>query len=176
MRKFEDFLKVILKQEGGDKFHKVAGDPGGATKFGISLRFLKDTEEGDFNKDGSINETDIKELTLEQASELYKKYFYNAANLNLIRNELLRLHVFSHAVNRGIKPAVRLLQRIVGAEQDGKLGKTTAMMINAVRDEPALVHGYASARKIDYEKLVANNPKLSKFLLGWYNRVDTTKF
>ena len=176
MRKFEDFLKVILKQEGGDKFHKVAGDAGGATKLGISLRFLKDTEEGDFNNDGTIDETDIKELTLEQASELYKKYFYNAANLSLIRNELLRLHVFSHAVNRGIKPAVRLLQRIVGAEQDGKLGKTTAMMVNAVKDEPGLVQGYASARKIDYEKLVSKNPKLSKFLMGWYNRVDSTKF
>lgn len=39
MRPFEDFVKVILKHEGGYVDHP--NDPGGATKYGISLRFLQ---------------------------------------------------------------------------------------------------------------------------------------
>ena len=31
MKKFEDYLKVILKQEGGDKYHEVEWDTGLAT-------------------------------------------------------------------------------------------------------------------------------------------------
>jgi len=169
MKKFEDYLKVILKQEGGDKYHEVEGDVGGATKFGISLKFYKTIKEG-------ATKEDIKDLTYEQASDIYKKHFYNAANLATIENELLRLHVFSHGVNRGMGVAVKILQKIVGAEPDGKLGKTTAMMVNSERDQPFLVQGYATARKVDYEKLVANNPNLKKFLLGWFNRVNSTRF
>lgn len=169
MKKFEDYLNVILKQEGGDKYHEVEGDPGGATRFGISLRFYR-TIKPDATKD------DIRNLTYPEASEIYKKYFYNAVNLPSIENELLRLHVFSHGVNRGMAKAIKLLQKIVGAEPTGNLGKTTAMMVNSERDQPGLVQGYAAARKVDYEKVVANNPTLKKFLMGWFNRVDSTKF
>ena len=169
MKRFEDYLNVILKQEGGDKYHEVEGDPGGATKYGISLRFYR-TIKPDATKD------DIRNLTYPEASDIYKKYFYNAAHLDSIENELLRLHVFSHGVNRGMPKAIKLLQKIVGAEPDGKLGKTTAMMVNSEKDQPALVQGYAAARKVDYENIVANNPNLKKFLIGWFNRVNTTKF
>ena len=169
MKRFEDYLSVILKQEGGDKFHKVADDPGSTTKLGISLKFYKTIKPDATDKD-------IENLTYKDVVPLYKKYSWDACNLDEIKNELLKLHIFSHAVNRGIKPAVKLIQRIVGAEDDGKLGKTTAMMINSYRDQPELVNGYATARKVDYENIVANNPKLKKFLIGWYNRVDKTRF
>ena len=169
MKKFDDYLSIILRQEGGDKITKIKDDSGSTTKFGISLKFYKTIKPDATDKD-------IENLTYKDVVPLYKKYFWDACNLDEIKNELLKLHIFSHAVNRGIKPAVKLIQRIVGAEDDGKLGKTTAMMINSYRDQPELVNGYATARKVDYENVVANNPKLKKFLIGWYNRVDKTRF
>ncbi|MDR2666787.1 MAG: hypothetical protein LBB34_01555 [Holosporales bacterium] len=44
-------------------------DSRGATKFGISLRFLKglDIKEGDINDDNKISEEDIKDLDEEKA-------------------------------------------------------------------------------------------------------------
>ena len=39
MANFESAIKKTLKHEGG--YNEVKGDAGGATNFGISLRFLK---------------------------------------------------------------------------------------------------------------------------------------
>ena len=64
MRKFEDYLKVILKHEGLYSNHPK--DPGSSTMMGISLRFLK-MKGIDINNDGDINIKDIKELTVEKA-------------------------------------------------------------------------------------------------------------
>jgi lysozyme family protein len=60
---FNELVKTILKFEGGYVDHP--SDPGGATNFGISLRFMlltKDVELFDMNKDGKIDKEDVKLL------------------------------------------------------------------------------------------------------------------
>jgi lysozyme family protein len=169
MRKFDEFLKVILAQEGGDKYHEVTGDSGLATKYGISLTFYK-TIEPDATKE------DIKELTYQDAYSIYKKYFYEGVNLHLIDNELLRLHLFSHGVNAGTGRAIKMLQKILGVKEDGVLGTMTASKTNLYKNPPELTQGYANARLVYYEKIVEKNPSQKKFLQGWKNRVTTTHF
>lgn len=169
MRKFDEFLKVILQQEGGDKYHEVQGDSGLSTKYGVSLTFYK-TIEPDATKE------DIKNLTYQDAYSIYKKYFYEDVNLHLIDNELLRLHLFSHGVNAGSGKAIKMLQKILGVTEDGILGTMTASKANLYKEQGELVQGYANARKIFYEKIVAKNPTQKKFLQGWLNRVNTTHF
>ena len=177
MKKFEDYMRVILMQEGGSKFTNDKDDPGGATKYGISLRFLKGTgSDGDIDNDGDIDIDDIKKLDETKSSKLYKEYFWDKMNLDLIDNELLKLHLFSHGVNAGNSVAVKILQKILGVTVDGKLGRTTAMVANAYSNQPKLVQGYASARKVYYDNIVAKNAALKKYIKGWYNRVDSTKF
>ena len=177
MKRFEDFMKVIHLQEGGSKFTNDPDDPGGATKYGISLRFLKGTgSDGDIDNDGDIDINDIKSLDENLANELYKTYFWNKMNLNLINNDLLKLHLLSHGINAGTATAVKILQRILGLTVDGKLGKVTAIAANAYKDQAKLVQGYASARKVYYDNIVAKNPTLKKYIKGWYNRVDSTRF
>ena len=56
-QRFEEAIKVILKHEGG--YSNDKDDPGGATDYGISLRFLQD-HDIDLNGDGKVNEMDIK--------------------------------------------------------------------------------------------------------------------
>ena len=177
MKRFEDFMKVIHLQEGGSKFTNDPDDPGGATKYGISLRFLKGTgSDGDIDNDGDIDINDVKSLDENLANELYKTYFWNKMNLSLINNDLLKLHLLSHGVNAGTSTAVKILQRILGLTVDGKLGKVTAIAANAYKDQAKLVQGYASARKVYYDNIVVKNPTLKKYIKGWYNRVDSTRF
>ena len=169
MRRFEDYLKVILLQEGGSKYTEDESDMGGATKFGISLNFYKNIKP-------LATKEDIKNLTEEEAKQIYRIHFWNRMNLDYLDNELLKLHIFSHGVNAGVATAVKMLQRILGVIVDGKLGKTTAMTTNKYRHQPELVQGYANARKVFYDTIVSKNPSQSKFIKGWYNRVDNTKF
>lgn len=174
MREFKDYMKVILKHEGLYVNHK--SDPGGATNMGISLRFIK-MKGIDINNDGEINIKDIKDLTLEKATELYFKYFWVPMRLHYVDNELLKLHLFDMGINAGTRTAVKILQQMLGLpekEQDGILGKVTAGKISKYKGD--VVADYINARKSYYIKIINRNPKLKVFKKGWFNRVDSTYF
>ena len=54
MKKFEEAWSYVKENEGG--YVNDKNDKGGATKYGVSLRFLKGLErdEGDINGDGEL--------------------------------------------------------------------------------------------------------------------------
>ena len=171
MREFKDYLKIILRHEGLYSDHKA--DKGGPTNRGISLRFL--TMQGiDINNDGEINVKDIKELTLEQATELYYKHFWKPMRLEGIDNELLKLHLFDMGVNAGTKTAVKILQDMLGVTADGVIGPKTLQSINEYGVN--IVADYINARKSYYIKIIKKNPNLRTFQHGWFRRVDSTYF
>lgn len=171
MKTFDDYVSVILRHEGGYVNHP--NDPGGATNYGISLRFLKGSKI-DLNKDGIVDLKDIRSLTKQQASGIYLKYFWQRMRIDGIENELLKLHLFDMGINAGTGTAVKILQRMVGVGDDGIIGKRT---LQAIVDYPGeIVEAYKKARKVHYLKLIKRNPKLSVFKNGWFNRVDSTKF
>lgn len=171
MRKFEDYLKVILKHEGG--YVNNPNDPGGATKYGISLRFLKDNKI-DINTDGRVDSKDIVSITIEEASDIYFRYFWSKMNLEHINNDLLKLHLFDMGVNAGTKSAIKLLQKMIGVTPDGIIGKLTLAAIDSYKGN--IVADYASARLSYYHRLTIKNPKLKVFMKGWTNRVNGTRF
>ena len=78
------FLKCFdftIKNEGG--YNEIRFDNGGATNYGVSLRFLKDLYENgtiwvDLNNDGKIDSKDIQKLSLDNARKLYYINFYFA--------------------------------------------------------------------------------------------------
>lgn len=174
MRKFEDYLKVIFKHEGG--LVDNPADPGGPTNMGISLMFLKGLplSIADIDHDGDIDGDDIRKLTKEEAGELYRKYFWDKMNLAYIQDESLKLHLFDMGVNAGNKTAVKLLQNILIVPADGILGKTTANAVNNYDGD--LLADYIRIRKEYYMLLVKNKPSLKIFLKGWLYRVHTCKF
>lgn len=171
MRKFEDYLKVILKHEGLYSNHPK--DPGSSTMMGISLRFLK-MKGIDINNDGDINIKDIKEITVEKASELYYKHFWLPMNIDKIPNDLLKLHLFDMGVNAGTKTAIKILQDLLNVNIDGIIGNQT---LEAIEDyDSNIVADFANKRKEYYIKIIKKNPELSVFKKGWFNRVDSTYF
>lgn len=157
---FENAVKIILKHEGG--YVNDPDDPGGETAFGICKR--------------SYPDLDIRNLTVEQAKEIYYRDYWMKAYCHEIRNHQLAIHVFDMAVNAGVTAAIRLLQGAVSTSQDGRFGPVTKGAVNGYPRQLELVWKYKYLRLKYYAEIVASKRRMAKFLKAWVNRVETTKF
>jgi lysozyme family protein len=146
-------IDVVLKLEGGYSDNPV--DPGGETNFGICKRNYPDL--------------DIKNLTREQAIDIYWRDYWAPMNLTGIKSDDAVLELFDMGVNAGLRMAVKLAQKLVGAFADGIIGEETTGKIN---DFPLFVELYKADRKKFYLSLARRKPELCTFLYGWLNRVD----
>ena len=142
------------------------------TKYGIAARYFPDL--------------DIKNLTIEQAKEIYYKSFWKPMNLEGINDELLVLHVFDHGVNAGKKTSIRMLQRIIEVKDDGVCGSKTTIAANTLVLRQKVIEGYGLLRTLCdyfiyerrryYANLTMRRPVTKKYLSGWYNRVTKCRF
>ena len=180
-----DFSKIIvhtLEYEGVSSkstgYVDHPNDKGGATKFGISLSFVVDTndlETFDTNNDLVLNKEDIKNLTFEQAVLAYKKYFWDYYDLDNIEDNKKCFLVFDAAVNHGYKGATKLIQKTLNSlgyklSVDGLYGpKSKAALIDAPVSE--FIPLFQEKRTALYKAIVANNPSQQVFLKGWLNRI-----
>lgn len=179
MARFDRASKILFRHEGGYVNNPV--DPGGPTNYGVSLRFLRSQNliDGDFDHDGDIDQDDIKSMTIEQAMEFYKVCFWDKYLLEKISPQIIANILFGMIVNTGPKTAIKNLQetinKLIGHTAlvcDGKIGKRTLELINIA--SPYLLLGeYKKEMKKFYTNLVENNKKLSIFLKGWFNRLDS---
>ena len=96
MARSEKFIKKVLIAEGGDKITNDPNDSGGLTKYGISQK--------------AFPNVDIRNLTEEKAIAIYKKLYCDPCKIDLIKDELLALHVFDFAVTSGVNRAIKTLQ------------------------------------------------------------------
>ena len=171
MADFNSAIAVILAHEGG--LNNVAGDPGGITNYGISLRFLQE-HQLDVNDDGEVDARDIRGLTHDQAADIYRRFFWMANGYDHVDDQTLATKIFDICVNAGPKRAHILLQRALNAlgckvDEDGQLGPGTWA---AMRGTPpaALTQALVKAQQYFYRNLVAEKPQLAKFLAGWLKR------
>ncbi len=170
---FPSALSVVFRHEGGlnSKVKKI--DRGGLTKYGVSLRFLK-LQGIDINWDGVVNEQDIYELTKEEAEDLFREFFWDASNIDNIRDRHTAIHVFDLCINHGNRTAIKMVQQTLNSlgsslVVDGVNGnKTTAALnrVDVVRFNNALV-----TRRVQfYDRIVRRDPSQVIFLEGWNRR------
>lgn len=184
MSTFEKAIPILLHHEGG--FVNNPNDPGGATNYGISLRFLADhPDQGDFNHDGQVNAEDIANMSVEEAETIYKIFWWDRFHYGSINDQTIATKVFDFSVNMGAIRAHKLLQAAMNnafglnLTVDGVLGRASFGAINAVMDggqEQALLDAYSEKAWQFYQALIARNPKLQVFAHGWRNRaysIDT---
>lgn len=174
MSDFDAAVQEVIKREGG--FSNDSNDPGGATKYGISLRFLK--EQGiDFNHDSHFDIDDVKNMTPQNAKDIYKMYWWDKFSYGTINDQALALKIFDFSVNAGPHIAHVVAQEAVnslishGIAEDGLLGALSFHYLNSLHPDQ-LLDNYKRHQEIYYENLVAKNPKLSKFLHGWLRRAE----
>jgi type VI secretion system secreted protein VgrG len=180
MSAFDDALKLVLSNEGA--FVDNPNDAGGATLRGVSLRFLRQISSENLRKYGifetgnAITIDVLKALTDEQISAIYKGEFWEKAPFDQIEEPLCN-YVFDSAVNHGISPAIKILQRSVWAYQniinfiddDGILGEVTLKAINDTHSF-ILLDIMMSERAGYMRTVAAANSKDKEFLNGWLNR------
>lgn len=168
--KFRECLAFTLEYEGGYVNHP--SDPGGATNKGISLRYARTLGSMvDINGDGVVNEEDIKIIPLDKVEMIYRNWFWRDIQGDVLPAGV-DLAVFDFAVNSGGPRAVRTLQRIVGAVEDGIMGPATLAAVQAYvkRTEGAtfnLVLAICNER-LTFLKTLRTWPTFGK---GWTRRV-----
>ena len=174
---FNEAMKLVAKHEGG--WSNDPTDRGGATNYGISLRFLKGLPKfiGDIDHDGDVDVDDIKSLTPDKAKELYYSQFWVPLNVENLRHPWVQIKVFDMAVNMGNKRSITLLQRgfnlsspIFHLKVDGALGPKSIAAMNAANGENLLKRFQEECIKF-YEAIVRNDASQSKYIKGWKNRV-----
>lgn len=180
MASFETALKFVLKNE-GDLQDNIY-DKGGITKKGISLRFLRSLSKDELQEFGiheEPNENTIKELSDEKIYSIYKKTWWDKADFYKINNQNLCNYIFDAAINMGISPAVKCLQRACWSAwsdkniliDDGILGEKTLRFINnSISTWHDILAAMRSERASDYKIIVLKHPEQDIHLNGWLNR------
>jgi len=150
-----------------------ADDAGGATRFGISLRYLKGKGSlGDIDGDGDIDAQDIRELSRTSAAPFYRMDFWDKCRCGDMPFPLAVI-IFDQAVNTGSRTAARMLQKHVGAKPDGVIGSITLSkaIVQFRRNPTWFVASYMGKRSHYYHDISVKNPTLEKFINGWFNRL-----
>ena len=170
---FVSAVNRILKHEGF--FSDDPSDPGGPTKYGISLRYLRSTGSlGDFDGDGDVDRDDIWALTEADAVKIYHDEWYVKEGYACFEL-LLGAKIFDLAVNMGARPANRILQRAVRAVNgkqltlDGKLGPKSLAAVTACSSEQLLIASRSEAAGY-YRLLIEREESFEKYRNGWLNR------
>lgn len=178
MSNFDAAVQVILKHEGG--YVNNVNDSGGATNFGVSLRFLAEHPDyGDFNHDGVVDAKDIRGMTVENAKDIYRHFWWEKYGYGNIEDQTIATKVFDFSVNMGASRAHKLLQQAINEAfgdklvVDGMLGKASFGAINSrsgIDDQQLLINAYCEQAWKFYQGLIRNNAKLAVFQKGWKNR------
>ena len=153
LSEFEEIIERVLEHEGG--YVNDPKDPGGETNFGIAKR--------------SHPDVDIKNLTKEQATEIYKKVYWDKNRVGELPTHLKYIY-FDMCVNMGRSRAVKILQESANNKGknisvDGGMGPMTLKAIENVELERV-----RAFRVKYYADLVTRKPDLEKFYFGWFRR------
>jgi len=153
----EHVFPHTLFWEGGSQLHKVSGDSGGYTIYGIAY---------EYNKNYFKNLDDFKDTVFEEAAALAFIKYYMPIRADLVP-EQSRLMYFDMAFNMGSSRAVKIAQKCLGIAVDGLVGPHTLEVLKTLTKECLYLE-----RKKFYYNLAEKRAKLGKFLKGWLNRTE----
>jgi lysozyme family protein len=168
---FEPAVAVVLEHEGG--FSDDARDAGGATKYGISLRWLTRCHL-DLDGDGAVDRDDVIQLTVEQAKRIYRVYFWDPNGYARFVHQVLATKVFDLAVHTGAWTAHRLLQKAqvksgYPVTVDGICGPLTVHAANEA--PPDILLGFLCLEQgAFYRRLIKQRPAYAAFRKTWLSR------
>lgn len=150
---FDVAFERLIGHEGGYVNHP--DDPGGETKWGITLRTARES--------GYVGP--MRDLTRDQAKEIYRTAYWQRARCDDF-DGAIAFQVFDAAVNHGIGNAIRFLQRAAGVADDGAIGPVTMAAVQHMSVTDVLAR-FNAARLMFYTNLSA----WPTFGRGWARRV-----
>ena len=172
---FSKAITVILKHEGG--FSNHSSDPGGATNYGISLRWLKSEGlYGDLDDDGDVDIDDINAIDLSTATRIYREKWWDKYHYDRIIDCDISTKVFDMSVNMGGRRAHKILQHAINSlggnlTIDGIIGPITITATNT-EDSQTLLDELRHEQSRFYLSLIARKPSMAVFKKGWLRRAQ----
>jgi len=169
----EQTLQAILNTEGG--YVNNPADPGKATNFGITIGTLQRVR----GPGVVVTAADVLALTLKEARAILREHYIERPGLLAIKHSFLFWFVVDGAVNHGPQQAIKLLQKAVGAVEDGVLGPKTIAKLDAIKVEVAArlavgarmrwygTHISHSRRDADHDGMT----DAAEFAGGWADRM-----
>lgn len=182
MKNIAEIADEIIRREGG--YVDDRDDPGGATKYGVTLATLRRLKI-DRNGDRRINDEDIRALTKAQVREIFIQEYFRRPQIDQMP-EVLQASMFDMYVNAGAN-AVRILQRLLRAMGqpvaiDGMIGPQTmaaAKQAGAIAPRH-LADAYGIARRNYYYRLADRRIRSRKYARrrdggkgGWIIRAES---
>ena len=181
MKSVQELAAEIVTREGG--FVNDPDDPGGATKYGVTLNTLRRLGI-DITRDASIDVADVRALTTVQATDIYVEHYFRRTGVGALP-EVLQASVFDMYVNAGGN-AVKVLQRLLTSmgfpcDADGQIGPQTirAAQLAAEAAPSHIADAYGIARRNYYYALADARPASRKYARrrdggkgGWITRAE----
>ena len=161
MSVIDDMIRGIVNREGG--FSNVKGDKGGPTKYGITQATLSAWR----HKQVSVD--DVKNLTLDEAFQIYKKQYVDDPGFLKISDEALAEQLVDAGVNHYPTQAIKMLQEAIGVSADGVLGSQTLNKV-ASMDRVVVYIKFMAIRLRYYAHILQRDSTQYKFAAGWMNR------
>ena len=161
--KFNASLKFLLVHEGG--YVNNPKDPGGMTNLGVTKAVFEHWTGY------AVTESFMRNLSIKDVTPIYEKYYWTPLHCEEIPSGLSHC-VFDFGVNSGVSRAAKLIQRIVGASDDGVIGPGTIKIISSYSNNHSVndtIDIYQLKRKEYYKSLST----FSTFGRGWLSRVDS---
>lgn len=149
---WEKAIAFVLKMEGD--YVDDPNDPGGETRYGISKK--------------AYPNVDIKNLTLDQAKEIYKKDYWNPCKADELPSPFA-ISIMDMAVNMGVTKAKRTLQMALDVTVDGIIGPIT--IATAKKAHSWRVKKFLALRLAEYFRIIQANTKLQVYTNNWTYRV-----
>jgi lysozyme family protein len=181
MKSVREIAQDIVAREGS--FVNDPADPGGATKFGVTLGTLRRLGL-DINADTRIDASDVRALSQAQAVDIYCEHYFKRPGIAALP-EVLQASVFDMYVNAG-SAAVKILQRLCSdmgfpCDPDGQIGPQTIRAAQLAYDAAPthLADAYGIARRNYYYALADARPQSRKYARrsdggkgGWITRAE----
>lgn len=158
---FDTAFDRLIGHEGN--FSDDPRDPGNWTGGRPNAGQLKGTKFGIASN--TYPDIDIKNLTLEQAREIYRRDWWLKIGADELPGALV-FQMWDFAVNAGMSTAARGAQYACGAAQDGLIGPQTVAAIKRQELNDLLLK--FNAFRIRYYTSLSTWPTYGK---GWANRV-----
>ena len=146
---FQQAINRVLGHEGG--YVNNPADPGGETKWGISKR--------------TYPQLNIKDLTRDQAIEIYKKDFWDRVHATDLYDGVA-FQSLDFAINSGCETALRALQRALNVADDGHWGPHTAQAAKTMTESDQIMR--LNEERLDFMRKLKNWPNFSS---GWAGRI-----
>jgi lysozyme family protein len=152
----------------------IPGDPGGATKYGITLATLRgEGSWADMDRDGDVDADDVRLLTEDHAKTIYHQKYWQFDGL---KDSRVAAKIFDACVNVGPRRAIKWAQECcvelgTFCTIDGVFGPQTESAINfnsIYADRFILLMGKKMAAH--YNAWCDAKPEREKFRKGLLNR------